>query len=96
MAGVDKGRADAHVGASVRERCPPDQLHVHVERARGGDVRLADALDPLDRDVVEPDARAERDGGQDRHLRRRIDAADVVGRIRFRVAKPLCLGKRFG
>ncbi len=55
-----------------------------------------DALDALVVDVGERHARAERDGREDRHLRRRVRARDVVGRICLGVAEPLRLGERLG
>ena len=45
---VDERRADADVDAVADERRAADQLHVHVERARRGDVIERDALDSLD------------------------------------------------
>ena len=90
---VDERRADAHVDAVADEARPPDQLHVHVERARGGDVVERDALDPLDLDPVERHAGAERDRRQDRGLRGRVEPADVLGRIGLGEAEPLRLGE---
>ena len=93
MVAVDERRADAHVDAVADEARAADQLHVHVERARGGDVIERDALDPLDVDPVERHARAERDGREDRRLRRGVEPGDVLGRIGLGEAEPLRLGE---
>ena len=47
-------------------------------------------------DVVERDPRAEGDRGEDRHLRRRVCAGHVLGRIGLGVSEPLRLGQRLG
>ena len=49
---------------------------------------------PVVRHVVERDARAERDRREDRHLRGRVGAVHVLGRVGLRVAEPLRLGER--
>ena len=92
---VDERRADADVDTVADERRAADELHVHVERARGGDVLLGDApRSPRRSTSSSGDARAERDRREDRHLRRRVEPGDVLGRVGLRVAEPLRLGER--
>ena len=62
--------------------------------SRGADVILRDGLDALDGDPVERHPRPEGDRREDRDLRRRVQAADVVRRVRLGVAEPLRLGER--
>ena len=78
---------------SPTRRGPADQLHVHVERPRGGDVVERDALDALDLDPLERDARAEGDRGEDRGLRCGVEPADVLGRVGLGEAESLRLGE---
>ena len=85
---------DADVPPPVDERRRADEPHDHVHLARGRDVLGRDPLEPLVGDVVERHARAERDGGEDRHLRRGVLPGDVLGRIGLREAEPLRLGER--
>jgi hypothetical protein len=92
---VDKRRLHAHVELVVDERRRADEAHGHLHLARGTHVLLRDALDPVELDVVERRARSERDGREDRHLRRRVGAVHVLGRIGFRKAEPLRLRERF-
>ena len=92
MLRVDERRLDAHVVSTVDEPCRTDQPHDHLELARRGDVDRVDLGDPGVVDVLERDARVERDRREDRHLRGGVGAGDVVGRIRFRV--PACLRVR--
>ena len=91
---VDESRADAHVDRVVDERRGADQPDDRAERASRLDVLRPKPFDPLVRDVVDEHARAERDRCEDRHLRGCIGAVDVLGRIRLRIAEPLCLGER--
>ena len=51
-------------------------------------------LDALVADVVDVHRRAEREAREDRHLRRGVGAADVVGRVGLGVAQALRLGER--
>ena len=53
-------------------------------------------LDALVADVVEVHRRAERQPREDRHLRRRVAAGDVVARVGLGVAVALGLGERLG
>src|SRR5690606_25597885 len=46
-------------------------------------------------DAIELQGHAEGDGGEDAQLVRRVDAFDVEGRVRFRVAEFLGLGEHF-
>ena len=73
-----------------------DQLQPEPEVARVLQVVGLDLLDSLVTDLVDVDRRVERQPGQDRHLRRRVVAVDVLGRVRLGVAEPLCLGERRG
>ena len=72
--------------SSERRRADEPHHHVqsHAPRRRAPGVI---ALDPDVVDVVERDARAERDGREDRHLRSGVRAGDVLGRIRLGVAR---------
>ena len=94
VATVDERRADTDVDAVADEAGAADQLHVHAERPGGRDVVEGDVLDPLDRDPLDRDARAERDRGEDRRLRRGVEAGDVLGRVGLGEAEPLRLGER--
>jgi hypothetical protein len=94
MVDVDERRADTRVDEPVRQRRPREELDLHVERPRRLDVLLRQPLDALDLDPLERDARAERDRREDRELRGRVAAPDVVGRIGLRVAELLRLLER--
>ena len=48
----------------------------------------------LEAHVIDPDGGVEREAREDRHLRRRVGAADVIGRVGFGVAETLRLAKR--
>ena len=72
----------------------PQQLQRQAELLRIGDVVRLDPLDALVGDVVELHRRAEGEPRQDRHLRRGVGAADVVARVRLRVAEVLRLLQR--
>ena len=61
---------------------------------RVGHVVGGDLLDPLVADLVEVHGRRERQPRQDRHLRRRVLAGDVVGRVGLGVAERLRLAQR--
>ena len=92
----DERRLHTHVDLAVHERRDPDEADDHAELVRRAHVRLLDLLDAAALDVFERHAGAESDGGEDRHLRRGVGAADVVRRIRFRVAELLRLCERLG
>jgi hypothetical protein len=53
MVRVDERRPDPRVDAPAGQRRAREELHLHVERARGLDVLLRDALDPVDLDPLE-------------------------------------------
>ena len=92
---LDERRPDADVDAAVHERGGADEPDDHAEVARG--VRRARGVIVRDAavvDVLEPDARAERDRRENRHLRGRVGAVDVVGRVGLRVPELLRLGER--
>ena len=67
---------------------------MHVQRPRRGDLLVADRLDALHVDPVERHAGAEGDGGEDRHLRGRVEAGDVLGRVGLGEPESLRLGQR--
>ena len=90
---VDERRPDANVDAIADERRASDQLHMHVERPRRRHVVERHTFDPLHVDPVQRHTRAERDRCEDRGLRRRIEAAHVLRRVRLREAEPLRLGQ---
>ena len=71
-----------------------DQLQPEAELARVLEVVGLDLLDPLVADLVEVHRRVEREPREDRHLRRRVAAVDVLGGIGLGVAEPLGLGQR--
>ena len=81
MVAVDERRADAHVDVAVDEPRRADEADHHLELARRGDVERVDPVDADHLDVGELVARVERDRGEDRHLRGRVGARDVVGRV---------------
>ena len=66
-----------------------EQLQRQAELLGVGDVVGLDLGDPLVGDVVERHRGAEGQPGEDRHLRRRVGAVDVVGRIGLGVAELL-------
>ena len=63
---------------------------------RVGHVVGGDVLDALVADVVEVHRRVEGQPREDRHLRRRVLAVDVLGRVGLGVAELLGLGERVG
>src|SRR5262249_56240236 len=68
-----------------------DEAHRHLELARRAHVLLRDVLDPVELDVGEGRARAERDSGEDRHLRRGVGAVHVLGGVGLGEAEALRL-----
>ena len=90
----DEGRLDSHVHRVVRERRDADEPHDHAEIGGGRDVRRLDLGDAARLDLVDPDARSERDGRENRHLRGGVGTVDVVARIRLRIAERLRLCER--
>ena len=94
MLPVDEGGLHADVEPAVDEGCGADEPDGHAHLARSLDLVRPEALDALVVDVGERDARAERDGGEDRHLRGRVRARDVVGRVGLGEPARLRLGER--
>ena len=93
---LDEGGLHADVDRAVDQRGDADEAHHHAERGRRRDVRLLDLGDAARLDLRERHARAEGDRGEDRHLRGRVRAVDVVGRIGFGIAERLSLRERVG
>jgi hypothetical protein len=89
---LDERRLHPHVDSVTDERRDADEPDHHPKPGGGGDVRRLDRRDAPAIDVLEEDARAEGDGREDRHLRRRVGPADVVGRVGLR--EPESLGLR--
>ena len=85
------GRVHALLDAALGEQGHAEQLDAVAEVLGGLDVGLGDGLDALHVDLVEGDAGAEGEAGQQRKLVGGIEAADVEGRIGLGVA----LGLRF-
>ena len=96
MPAVEERRVHAHRDAPGEPLGRADQLQRQTELAGVGDVVAGDRRDPLVGDVVDVHRRAEREAREDRHLRRRVGAADVVGRVGLGEAQPLCLLERLG
>ena len=76
------------------ERRRADEADDHAHLVGGADVARHDRLDALVGDVVERDPRPERDRREDRHLRGRVRAGDVLGRVGLGEPEPLRLGER--
>ena len=96
MRAIDECRLYADVHGVSGERRDPDEPDDHAELGGGGDVRRLELLDPTALDVLEADARAEGDRGEDGHLGGGVGTADVVGRIVLGVAELLRLRERLG
>ena len=79
---------------SVEPLGGPDQLQRQTELARVGDVVAGDLRDSLAANVVDVDRHAECQPREDRHLRRGIGAADVIGRVGLREPEALGLRER--
>src|SRR5690606_17948503 len=80
----------------IAERRDTEQLDAIAELIRSIDVGVGDRLDAFDVDLVEGHARAEDEARQKRELVRGIEAADVEGRVRLRIALGLCLSQHLG
>ena len=78
---------------STSRAAPTSRITMSSSRA-AVDVGGVDLVMPRYVDVGEVDPRVERDGREDRHLRRRVRARDVVGRVGLGVAAPLRVGER--
>ena len=89
VAAVEKAGKDADADAAVAKLGDAEQLQREAELLRVGEVVGLDLADALVGDVVEVDRRVESQPGEDRHLRRGVGAADVVGRIGLGVAELL-------
>ena len=94
MARVQEDRVHAHRQPVADPLGGADQLELEPEIARVLEVIGLDVLDALVADLVEVHRGVEREPRDDRHLRGRIAAVDVVGRIGLGVAEPLGLGQR--
>ena len=84
----------AHRQAAVAALGGADQLQAEAELARVLEVVAVQVLDALVAHVVEMHRRAEREAREDRHLRGRVAAADVVAGVGLGVADALRLGER--
>jgi hypothetical protein len=91
---VEEGRVHAHGDAAGQPLGGADQLQRQPQLAGVGDVVACDPGDALVANVVDVHGRAECQPREDRHLRGRVGAADVVGRVGFRDPEPLRLAQR--
>ena len=80
------GRVHALLDAAFGHQRHAQQLDAVAQVVGRLDVRLRDALDALDMDLVEGDAGAEGQAGQQGELVRRVEPADVEGGIGFGIA----------
>ena len=96
MAGVEEHGVHPHRQPAPEPLGGADQLQAEAHFARRAQVVGLQLLDPLVAHVVEVHRRAEREAREDRHLRRRVPAADVVARVGLGVAAALRLGERLG
>ena len=90
------GRMHALLDAAFGHERDAQQLDAVAEIVGGLDVGLRDALDALDVDLVEGDARAEGEARQQGELVGGVEAADVEGGIGFGVALGLGLLQHVG
>jgi hypothetical protein len=72
----------------------PEQLQREPELLGIGEVLGGDRLDPLVGNLVEGHRGAERQSREDHHLRRRVGAVHVLGRVGLGVAALLGVGER--
>ena len=86
----------ALLDAALGHQRHAQQLDAVAEVVGGLDVGLGDGLDALDVDLVEGDARAERQAGQQGELVGGVEAADVEGGIGLGVALGLRLRQHVG
>ena len=91
---VDERRA-GRARRPARRRAAPRRRAGSPCRARARPRRRAESISVMPEyvDVGELDARVERDRREDRHLRGRVGAGDVVGRVGLGVAALLRLGR---
>ena len=94
VVGVEERGMDVHRDAAVDPLRRADQLQRQAELLGVRDVVGGDALDALVADLVEPHRRAEGQPREDRHLRRRVLAGHVLGRVGLGVAQLLRLAQR--
>ena len=96
MAAVEEAgeHPDAHPALAALGNA--EKLEGEPELLRVGEVVGLDVRDPLVRNVLEAHRSTERQPREDRHLRRRVGAADVVGRVGLRVAQLLGTGEDVG
>ena len=87
---------DALLDAVLGPERDAEQLDAVAQVLGGLDVGLGNGLDALDVDVLEGDLGSEGEAGQQSKLVRRVEAADVEGRVCLRVAEPLSLRQRVG
>ena len=88
------GRMHARLDAALGPRRDAQQLDAVAQVLGRFDVGLADRLDALDVDLLEVELAAEGEARQDGELVRRVEAADVEGRVGLGVAQRLRLGQR--
>ena len=93
VAGVEEAGEDADADRVAVALGDAEQLQREAELARVGDVVGADLGDALVGDVVEVDGGVEAEPGEDRHLRRGVGSADVLGRVGLGVAELLGAGE---
>jgi hypothetical protein len=92
MPGVEEAGKDANADLRVADPLgDPEQLQREAELLRVGEVVRLDLLDALIGDVLQLHGRPEGEPGEDRHLRRGIGTADVIARVRLRIAEILGL-----
>ena len=93
--GIEEAGEDANADLLLADALGhPEQLQRQAELLRVGEVIGTDPLDALVGDVVQRHRRPEREPRQDRHLRRGVGTADVVGGIGLGVAELLGLLQR--
>jgi hypothetical protein len=73
-----------------------DQLETEAQLARILEIGDVQVFDALVADIVQVHRRAEREPCEDRHLRGRVPAADVVARVGLGEAAALGLRERLG
>ena len=93
---VQEARKHANADPAAAALCDAEQLQRQPELLGVGDVVGLDLGDPLVGDVGQGHRRAEGEPREDRHLRRRVGPAHVVGGIRLRVAELLGAPQRVG
>ena len=90
---VEEAGEDADADPALAPLGDAEQLQREAELLGVGEVVGLDLLDPLVGDLVEGHRGVEGEPGEDRHLRRRVGAADVVGRVGLGVAELLGAGQ---